>query len=179
MTTLVTSDLHYYHKNVIKFCPNTRPFTDVDHMNESLLEYHNRMVKPKDFFIHMGDFSFGSVDKTHEILFKMNGRKILIRGNHDQTLSKVLSSPSTMESCGVEWFGDYKEYTHHNGQLFILFHYPIYSWNKAHHKAIHLHGHLHDKITGLPGNIHNVCWDNYGRYVSLDEFGVIENDNKE
>ena len=39
-----TSDTHFNHTNIIRFC--SRPFKDVEHMNETLIANWNRVVGP-------------------------------------------------------------------------------------------------------------------------------------
>lgn len=77
-----TSDLHFGHKNIIRFC--NRPFNDIDHMREMLIENWNSVVTPEDDVYHLGDFAFLNNDKTREIISRLNGRKHAIWGNHDE-----------------------------------------------------------------------------------------------
>lgn len=83
MTTFIMSDLHFSHKNILKFNPETRQFRDVDHMNESIISEWNTKVKPDDTIYHLGDFAFAGNTKKREILDQLNGKKIFILGNHD------------------------------------------------------------------------------------------------
>lgn len=75
-----TSDSHFWHANVIKYC--SRPFYSVEVMNETLVANWNSVVKPEDTIIHLGDFSFAlrSVELYSE---RLNGHKKLVPGNHD------------------------------------------------------------------------------------------------
>jgi len=84
-----TSDNHFGHKNVIKYCD--RPFKDVHTMNRTMIENWNATVGVKDTIIHVGDFSFAAKSLTRTILQKLNGYKILVRGNHDKSASQMLS----------------------------------------------------------------------------------------
>ena len=80
--TWFISDTHFQHKNIIQFC---RPeFTDVDEMNEYMIQQWNSVVKPNDRVIHCGDITFGSKDNFAENIFsRLNGTIELILGNHD------------------------------------------------------------------------------------------------
>jgi calcineurin-like phosphoesterase family protein len=80
MATFFTSDPHYWHANIIKFC--ARPYADVEEMNEALVRNWNEIVRPEDTVIVVGDFSlaFRSVETFTR---RLNGRKILVAGNHD------------------------------------------------------------------------------------------------
>ena len=80
--TWFVSDTHFGHKNIIKYC---RPeFTDVDQMNEHMIEQWNSVVKPDDRVIHCGDIMFGNKDYfAYNIFPRLNGTIELIIGNHD------------------------------------------------------------------------------------------------
>src|SRR5574343_93140 len=75
------SDLHFYHKNIIHL--QDRPYTSVEEMNETLIASWNNTVAKGDVVYIIGDFSFGKYDETKAIVEKLNGVKVLIRGNHD------------------------------------------------------------------------------------------------
>ena len=84
-----TSDTHFQHVNVIKYCENTRGhFTSVFDMDETLIHNWNAKVKPTDILYHLGDFAFGNHATAIEILKRLNGNKIIIFGNHDNQLKK-------------------------------------------------------------------------------------------
>ena len=86
MKEYVTSDLHFGHTNIIEY--ENRPFKDVEQMNNYLIEIWNEKVKVDDIVYILGDFSWYNGIKTNEILEKLNGQKILIRGNHDSNFLK-------------------------------------------------------------------------------------------
>jgi len=77
-----TSDLHVFHKNIIKYC--NRPFKDIPDMHYVLIDNWNRVVQPKDRVLILGDFGFCGVASGKAILDKLNGYKILVLGNHDK-----------------------------------------------------------------------------------------------
>ena len=79
-----TSDSHFCHSNIIKFCD--RPFKDVEEMNEILIDNWNKTVGPNDIIYHLGDFCFAGSAEWHSILGRLNGRIHLILGNHDEKL---------------------------------------------------------------------------------------------
>ena len=41
-----TSDLHFSHKNIAKFCPQFRPFDNIADMDEYLIKTWNNTVSP-------------------------------------------------------------------------------------------------------------------------------------
>jgi calcineurin-like phosphoesterase family protein len=75
-----TSDNHFYHVNVIRYC--NRPFSSVEHMNEIMVNNWNSVVGPSDIVYHLGDFSmaFRSIELYTR---RLNGVKYLVPGNHD------------------------------------------------------------------------------------------------
>lgn len=146
-----TSDPHYGHANILKYCP--RPYSTLEEMNNGLLEEHNRIVGPKDTVWFLGDIVFGKQDLD---LNRLNGIKHLILGNHDRPdkLSKYFSSMQHYREL-TDVYSDQKN-------PLVLMHYPILSWNKLRHGAIHLHGHSHgtmDNSGTLRFDVGVDCWD--------------------
>ncbi len=129
-----TSDEHFFHKNIIKYC--NRPFKSIEEMNETIIENHNKLVKPNDIVYHMGDFCFAGLQQAESVFNRLNGQKILIEGNHDSAACFKLK---------WSWIKNYYELKTDKTK-FILFHYPMASWNGAFHGSIHLHGHIHHQL---------------------------------
>lgn len=75
-----TSDHHFGHANIIKYCD--RPYDNVNEMNEDLIKRWNGAVGPSDLVYYLGDFSM-TLGAVERITPRLNGRKILIAGNHD------------------------------------------------------------------------------------------------
>lgn len=82
MTVWFVSDTHFSHKNIIKYCD--RPFKDIDHMNEALVNNWNEVVMPEDTVFHLGDVALGPIAESLPIIKRLNGYKVLIPGNHDR-----------------------------------------------------------------------------------------------
>ena len=68
-----TSDLHFYHKNVIKHA--NRPYSDVDEMNERLISNWNKKVKEEDDIYILGDFTMKGAEYATDVLKRLNGKK--------------------------------------------------------------------------------------------------------
>lgn len=80
MNIFFTSDQHYYHQNVIKYC--ARPYENTDDMHKDMIDKYNATVKPSDTTYHLGDFSLAF--RPVELYAKeLNGIKYLVPGNHD------------------------------------------------------------------------------------------------
>ena len=161
MTDFITADLHIGHKNILTFCQETRPYESVDGMNSAMVTEWNSKVAPDDRVYILGDVIMGSVNNGIDILRELNGRKILIIGNHDRD---NLSKPAFTE-C-FESIHDYLEIKV-NKHKAVLFHYPIFEWNGMHYGSVMLHGHLHQYKTGMEEyRIRNVGFDSTGQVVS-------------
>ena len=85
-----TSDHHWGHHNIMKYCAETRQFPTVEEMNAVLVARWNESVAPDDEVILVGD-AFCSRRMPREtkvgILRMLHGRKTLVKGNHDDDLS--------------------------------------------------------------------------------------------
>lgn len=132
----VTSDTHYGHSNIIRYC--NRPYKDVEEMNQALITNYNSVVRPEDTVYHLGDFGFMQVDKLKKILSRLNGNKILLYGNHDKVIRGA-------KGAFTESFNFIKDYLEINvdGQKIVMCHYPLLTWNGSGRGSIMLHGHAH------------------------------------
>ena len=77
-----TADLHLGHRNIIDY--SGRPFRDAEEMNDALVERWNATVGPTDDVIVLGDFAMGRIAETLPLVALLNGRKVLLAGNHDR-----------------------------------------------------------------------------------------------
>ena len=126
-----TSDLHLGQKGINYV--HQRPFDDVDIMNETLINNFNGVVREEDTVYIVGDLCNGvSVEAANKLISQLNGKKILIRGNHDKQYDPSLF----VEICDYKFF-------FYRGFTFVLMHYPIMDWYKRSKGSIHIHGHLH------------------------------------
>ena len=90
MTLFLSGDHHLSHRNIIQFC--SRPFTSVEHMNDELVSRWNACIKSNDCVLYLGDVTLINYNKDvlHEkrpdfveLIKSLNGRIILVPGNHD------------------------------------------------------------------------------------------------
>ena len=168
MRTFITSDLHFGHKNIMKFCPQNRGhYTDTDHMREEMIRMWNDRVEPEDLVYILGDVAFLPAADAVKIMHRLNGRKILVEGNHDR---KLLNDP-VFRRC-FEEVHKYLWLTYEGTQV-IMFHYPIAEWDQMHRGSVHFHGHLHGNTSGLE---HYRCrdagYDATGQIVWLIEDAI-------
>lgn len=70
-----TSDTHFNQQRTLEL--SRRPFDSVEHMNNTLIQNWNSIVKPEDTVYHLGDFG--------DIVYReyLNGRIILLIGNYE------------------------------------------------------------------------------------------------
>ena len=139
----ITSDTHFNHANILKYCPNTRKYSSVDEMNEHMVTEWNNVVQPDDTVYHLGDVGFG-LAKTIEVVSQLNGKKILIKGNHDTRFLKTQEFASLFEEVY-----EYYTFKYKNVDI-VMFHYPILNWDRMRYGSIHFHGHTHGTINSVP-----------------------------
>jgi calcineurin-like phosphoesterase family protein len=77
-----TSDLHFGHENIIRYCG--RPFASVEAMNLGLVSRWNETVGLSDEVWVLGDFAMGRIDESLRLVGLLNGTKTLVPGNHDR-----------------------------------------------------------------------------------------------
>ena len=133
MTVWITSDTHFGHTNIIRYC--SRPFKDADEMNRALVSNWNSVVQPNDTIWHLGDVTFGNV----KVLKELNGTINLCLGNHDR--ENFLRKTGRFAFMTNEIFIlDLLNYP-----ALVLFHYPMEDWPAKYPGAIHFHGHSHGR----------------------------------
>lgn len=81
MATWFTSDHHFGHANITKYC--SRPYNSVGHMNSLMKNAWHAVVNQSDTVYYVGDFAMQPSMVT-DILPRLNGTKVLIAGNHDR-----------------------------------------------------------------------------------------------
>lgn len=97
-------------------------------MDEALVENWNKVVGPKDKVYHLGDVAIAR--RGLKILKRLNGTKILIKGNHDIfRIEEYLEYFKDVRACDKK--GDY-----------VLSHIPMHPNCLERFKG-NIHGHLH------------------------------------
>ena len=168
-----TSDLHFYHKNIMKYSPAFRNYENAEEMNEALIAYWNSVVTPEDTVYNLGDLSMAAnTKKVIEVAKRLNGKHFLILGNHDYPIKSEKEKLMEMiKDDGNKLFEDIRDYKFLTfpGVQIALSHYPMAGWEGQQHGAVMLHGHLHDYMTNVRGKTLNVGFDLHGRLLSLDD----------
>ena len=177
-----TSDTHFNHANIIKYCK--RPFDTVDEMNQLLIDNWNMVVSKDDLIICDGDFALGNSNSAIGILDKLNGHKILIKGNHEKAVLSNKQARSYFDG-GIY---DLLEITILDEEVsdgfqdIILCHYPMVVWDKSHRGSWQLFGHVHGMLDGdkkLSPNQMDIGVDSNGfrpiSYQEVKEIITIQN----
>jgi calcineurin-like phosphoesterase family protein len=151
-----TSDTHYSHRNLVAGTTRwrdengeipmdaVRNFVSIEEMNTAMINGINGYVGSNDILFHLGDWSFGGIEKVKEFREKINCNNIIfIQGNHDHHIKQDLDGTIRPMFSSVH---DYLEVEiDPTKEKLILFHYPIESWNGIREGSIMLHGHCHFK----------------------------------
>lgn len=132
--TWLYADPHFFHAGVCRFLRSDgmtklRPWDDPDQMGEDMIRWYNEMVDPQDRVYILGDLAMNrkALDRS---LPRLNGRKVLVKGNHD--IDKL--------SYYSKYFDDIRACVVKKG--FILSHIPIHPGSMG-RWDINIHGHLH------------------------------------
>ena len=97
------ADPHFGDERILRY--ENRPFCSVEHMNRTMIERWNSVVGTDDDVWVLGDFGVSGLER--EILALLNGRKFLVKGNHDTEsnelyrrcgFSEVYDLPVVLES---------------------------------------------------------------------------------
>ena len=131
--TFLVSDTHFGHAGVCRFTEEDgvtkiRPWTDPDEMDEEMIRRWNNTVRPNDKVYHLGDVVINR--KALPILHRLNGDKVLIRGNHDIFRDEEYR----------RYFRELRAYHVLNGM--ILSHIPVHEASLGRF-GVNIHGHLH------------------------------------
>ena len=140
-SVFLVSDTHFGHTGVCRFVRNDgvtklRPWDTAEEMDEFMVKAWNERVRPTDKVYHLGDVVINR--KALGIMRRLNGDKVLIRGNHD-----IFKDEDYREH-----FRELRAYHVMNGM--ILSHIPIHSESLGRF-GVNIHGHLHANRVMLPG----------------------------
>jgi hypothetical protein len=132
-SVFLTSDTHFGHAGVCKFTEadgvtKIRPWSDPDKMDEEMIKRWNDRVRPNDKVYHLGDVVINR--KSLSTLHRLNGDKVLIRGNHDIFRDDEYR----------RYFRELRAYHVMNGM--ILSHIPLHEASLGRF-GVNIHGHLH------------------------------------
>ena len=155
MARFFSSDHHFGHANVIKYC--SRPYASVEAMDKDLIKKWNDTVGTDDEVWYLGDFAMGK--KALPVVKQLNGIKFLISGNHDTCFpghKKWLKEENVYKDAGFKYVFSTPQETLIGGFQVLMWHFPyLYGdegedirykeWRLEDKGKILLHGHIHEK----------------------------------
>jgi len=139
----IVSDTHFGHDNIIKYCD--RPYQSSEEMDWDMVEKWNSVVKDGDHVYHLGDVYMGNKKNGYiqNVLSKLNGRKRLILGNHDNGKDQILQNFFQK----IDVWRMFSEFG------LLLTHVPVHESalyrgvtgnEKSPKKLLNIHGHIHN-----------------------------------
>jgi calcineurin-like phosphoesterase family protein len=138
--TWFTSDFHFGHFNIIRYC--NRPFESTVVMDALIADRMNAHVKPNDTLYFLGDFCLGSVEKVAAYRKRLNCKTIhFVEGNHDKVTRKSQSVFASWSSLSE---------IHVGKQGIVLCHYAMRVWPHSGRGAWQLYGHSHGNLPDDP-----------------------------
>lgn len=201
--TFFASDQHLSHFRINRFCnrgfdtlridEDGHPIPDIDAMNADIVAKHNSVVSSSDTVIFVGDVCMGRTgnagdpqdpkEGSLDFISQMNGRKIMILGNHDKAAFFVNKSVNRRDRmiamfkrAGFDEVFDHVT-ANFNGKRFVINHFPYegdhmeedrYSSIRPEFNGTPIvHGHVHDlwKVKRFKGVAQvNVGIDSHGGF---------------
>lgn len=134
-TTFLAADTHFSHRGIVKFLrednvTKERPWDTIEEMDEALVKNWNSVVRPTDTVYHLGDVVINR--SALPILGRLNGTKILVKGNHDVFRAEEY----------LEYFKDIRGSAVLNN--LVMTHIPLHPTSIERWDG-NIHGHLHSK----------------------------------
>ena len=139
----LVSDTHFGHAGVCRFTrrdgvTKLRPWDSAEEMDEEMVRRWNDRVRPKDKVYHLGDVVMSR--RSLSIMDRLNGDKVLIRGNHDIFKDEDYR----------KYFRELRAYHVMNGM--ILSHIPLHQESLGRF-GVNIHGHTHGNRVMKPRGV--------------------------
>jgi len=148
--TFLISDTHFGHENAYKFKNDDgtpmRPWDSAEEADEVMVDNWNKTVGEFDKVYHLGDVAISK--RSIYIMGRLNGKKCLIKGNHDIFKLKDY----------LPYFYDIRG--SHKINNFILSHIPVHPREFERWSDGNIHGHLHENVVNYPNK-----WSKYGNVI--------------
>ena len=144
-----SSDQHFGHRNVVKFC--NRPYDDEKVMGRALIENWNSVVGPEDIVVTMGDFFwFNDSHSIKKVVNQLNGTIYLVLGNHDKRESFRRCDPEKLIILdGISHIflrcEDENRWYEKTFEI-VCSHYPLMTWSHRDRGASNVFGHIHSGL---------------------------------
>jgi len=137
----IISDTHFYHKMIPEYEPMRKLWGhDSNAMTEYMIQEWNRVVPRDATVLHLGDFCLGNAELLRYVRSVLNGRVVLVNGNHDRKRSALLAA-------GVDEVRTSLAFDTGDGWEVVCAHNPYHLREKYlptdHPRRLYLHGHTH------------------------------------
>ena len=156
-----SADQHYGHANVLELCK--RPFSTIWDHDKRIISNHYSIVTDNDETLNIGDVGFrSSAFHVAECIKKMNGKHVILLGNHDKPLRQAYERgllKDMLKSGKLEIIGGEMSIQDHtlaiykmieiDGQRVFVGHYAVRTWPSAFRGSFHLFGHSHSNMPDL------------------------------
>jgi len=143
--TYFIADTHFGHDAIIRY--ENRPFKNTKEQEELLIKNWNEIVQTEDTVFVLGDFGMSdSKEETMRLCQLLNGKKILVMGNHDT------QTPKWYRQCG---FAEASPWPIIYDGFWILSHEPLYINENMPYANIY--GHVHANPTYKDFSRQSIC----------------------
>lgn len=154
-TIWLTSDLHFGHRNIIRFC--NRPFENEKVMGPALIDNWNNTVGDDDIVFVLGDtFWFDDSRAIKKVVSSLKGKDIyFLPGNHDNFEAFHRVDDPRIHLCADVVTCWITEVNKPKRELYLQ-HCPASTWPHRESGAYHFFGHIHsqpDKTEGFDQNL--------------------------
>ena len=163
--------LHLGHNNLIT--RGVRNFKNCEEHDETIIKNFNSVIRKGDLLYILGDCVW---DGDFSIYKRMNGTKIVVKGNHDKK-----EHLQRAKSAGYIANWHYYKGFMHKGNYIFMIHFPMLSWDRSFHGSFCAHSHCHGSLETTKGRQMDVGVDaNNFTPVLLDDFiaKLIDRDNR-
>ena len=137
-----TSDHHFYQSNSDFRCHSNMFGMTKEELDEHRVKEWNNVVKKNDIVYYVGDFCDGNVLQLINLKNRLNGKIILVRGNHDNL-------PVEAYEAIFDGVVDFVELPKFN---IVAMHFPSIDQisDIKKHGQILIYGHIHEDVDPLP-----------------------------
>lgn len=145
-----TSDLHFGHRNVLRFC--NRPWEDEKAMGLGLIENWNNVVGDNDIVFVLGDtFWFNDSRGIKKVLSQLKGKDIyILPGNHDDFDSYHRVDDPRIHLC-ADVVACWITQENKPKREIWMSHYPMMTWPHRENGALQFFGHIHSALNKTEG----------------------------
>jgi calcineurin-like phosphoesterase family protein len=125
LETFIIADTHFGHENILKYVPMRKVHLG-DRPDQRLRDIWNETIGKGDTVLHLGDFAW-KAESIERYANALNGKKILLRGNHDKG-AQIYLDHGSREVIDFSSKGEAAYYiTIVDGVKILFSHYPIVS----------------------------------------------------